>query len=384
MKIIGMSNLNDFKINGKITGRLSFDVFPLFAAFPELEKNVDKVNLGNFPTPIQRIKNFENSIGSFSKIYIKRDDLSSYIYGGNKVRKLEFTIGDILKKKKKIVITGGGLGSHMTIAVAAFCKKYGMSATTLLFSQYINEHVKRNLLLDKYFGAEMKHCKNYSSFIFGFVKECLIKLIKNKETPYIIIPGNSSPLGNLGYVNAAFEIKKQFHEEQIPEPDYVFVPVGSCGTMAGLLVGFKLTGMKSQIIGVRVTEKFVANERAIAKMANKTIKFISEKTSIPIKMDFKAKDIIIFHDYIGQGYGYPTQESQDIIEILKRTEGIELDPTYTSKAFACLFSFVKMSENKGKNILFINTYNSNNLLKEAKSINYKDLPKDFHQFFLNS
>ena len=283
-----MTNLNDFKINGKITGRLSFDVFPLFAAFPELEKNIDKLNLGNFPTPIQRVKNFENSIRSYAKIYVKRDDLSSSIYGGNKVRKLEFTIADILNKKKKTVITGGGLGSHMTLAVSAFGKKYNLDTTVLLFSQYLNEHVKRNLLLNKYFGAKMKYCKNYTDFAFGFIKEYLAKLIKHGEAPYIVMPGNSSPLGNLGYVNAAFEIKKQFHEEQIKEPDFVFVPVGSCGTMAGLLVGFKLTGMKSQIIGVRVTDKFVANERAVAKLANRTIKFISEKSSIPISLFSKV------------------------------------------------------------------------------------------------
>lgn len=357
-------------------------MLPLFDALPGLEKNVKRIELVKSPTPVEHLDNLEKIIGSKANLFIKRDDLSSPLYGGNKARKLEFTIGDILAKGSKRIITGGGLGSHMTVSISAFASQYNIKIDVVLFKQPVNDHVKTNMLLNKYFGANMEYSSNYVAFAADIARKFLKALINDGMPPYLVLPGDSNSLSGLGYVNAAFEIRDQVKTGKIPEPDYIFVPAGSCGTMAGLLAGLGLAGLKTKVAGVQVSEQFVTNERTVACLAEKQLKFIGKNSSADVTgFHFKPRDIIMLHKYLGGGYGHSTEKSEKAIKLLKQSQDVILDPTYTGKAMAAMIDFSKLPGNSGKNIMFINTYNSRDLSKEAASVDYLDLPEDFHKFF---
>lgn len=355
------------------------EVFPLFEKIPEL-KVIKRVSLGIFPTPIQRLSTLEDQLENKANIYIKRDDLTSNIYGGNKVRKLEFTLAQILDKKSTRIITGGGIGSNMTLAISAFAKKYNISVNSVLFEQPLNKHVKNNLLLNSFFDNDICYCKNYFGLSIRLLERFIFYTIKDKKPPYLIIPGDSNPLSNLGYVNAVFELKKQIEENILPEPDYIFVSAGSCGTTAGLLAGVKLVGLKSKIIGVRVSEPIVANKKNIIKMANKTLKYISTYTNSNSFNFVNNNDLDVLANYLGKGYGYPIPKLDETIRFLQEKENIKLDPTYTAKTMLALTDFVRNSDKK-YNILFINTLNSVDFNNEIEKIKLVNLPKEFHRFF---
>jgi 1-aminocyclopropane-1-carboxylate deaminase/D-cysteine desulfhydrase-like pyridoxal-dependent ACC family enzyme len=355
---------------------------PLYKALPGLEKNVKRIELVKGSTPVQHMKNLEKILGTNANLYIKRDDLSSPLYGGNKARKLEFTLADILAKGSKRIITGGGLGSHMTVSMAAFAKQYNINTDVVLFKQPVNEHVKTNMLLDKYFGANMEYSSNFVTFAADIARKYTEGFLKDGKAPYLVLPGDSNELADLGYVNAAFEIRDQVKAGKMPEPDYIFVAAGSCGTMAGLLAGLRLAGLKTKVVGVRVSEPIVTNEFMVAHLAEKQLKFIAKNSNADVSgIHFKSQDIVMLDNYLGGGYGHPTDKSEQAITLLKYSQNIKLDPTYTGKAMAAMIDFAGMPQNNGKNILFINTYNSRDLSKEAASVNYLDLPKDFRKFF---
>ncbi|MEK7435233.1 MAG: pyridoxal-phosphate dependent enzyme [Cyanobacteriota bacterium] len=333
------------------------NIFPLFDFFPEL-KSISKLNLGNYPTPIQKLTNLEKKINCTSNIYIKRDDLTSNIYGGNKVRKLEFTLADAINKKATRIITGGGNGSNMTVAVSIFSKKLGINVNSVFFPQPINNHVKTNFELNNFFGSKIHISSNKISFFYKIIEKMIYYTIKDKKIPYLIIPGDSNALSSLGYVNCVFEILEQIKNNEISEPDYIFVSLGSCGTTSGLLAGLKICNLKSKLVAVSVSDKIISNKKNIIRHTTKIIDFISKKSLKKLDIKINDDDITVLYDYLGKGYGHEIPELYNIIKLLDETENIKLDPTYTGKTMVAMLDFIKKVENK--NILFINTYNSIN------------------------
>ncbi|MGB4270700.1 MAG: pyridoxal-phosphate dependent enzyme [Spirochaetota bacterium] len=345
---------------------------PLYEVFPELKK-LPRVSLGNFPTPVQKL----SSLGHDS-LWIKRDDVSSVLYGGNKVRKLEFTLAEAIVTEKKKVVTMGGIGTNHGLATAIFCKHLGLGCRLLLFWQPVTEYVKRNLLLFVRYGAEVHYYKTMlkTGFMF-YTKERLA------HDAYFLYAGGSSPLGTVGFVNAAFELKSQIEKGELPEPDYIVCALGSAGTMAGLWLGARLAGLKSIVVGVRVTDRSlgpvpIANEKSVMSLIKKTFTLMKKITPLP-QIIFTTP--IILHDWCGEGYGYPTGACLDAIETMKTKEGIQLEPTYTGKTFAAVCDMLKRPEFKDKTILYWHTYNSVDLTGEAQKVDVSALPKNLQWVF---
>jgi D-cysteine desulfhydrase len=345
----------------------------LFEKFPNLRKKIGWVCLGSFPTPVHQIKTLDHT-----NLWIKRDDMSSVFYGGNKVRKLEFIIGDVFRKKKKRVITIGGIGTNHGLATAVFCDQLGISCSLSLFYQPVTRYVKQNMLLFHKYHADMQYKKSMLGAGLDFY------LTKKLEHPcaYLIPAGGSSVLGTLGFVNAAFELKNQIDEGLLPEPEYIFCALGSCGTMAGLSLGCILAGLKTTVIGVRVAASNlgpipIASPFAVTTLMKKTYSLLKKQGHNIPKLNLPSPRIL--DNYFGKGYGYPTREGLISLKILKAREDISLDPTYTSKTFAAVMDFIK--DHPGTPTLFWNTYNSVDLSDQANTVNYHDLPKNFHQFF---
>jgi D-cysteine desulfhydrase len=347
----------------------------LFEAFPDLKGKLAWIPLGSFPTPVERLEHI-----GLDNLWIKRDDKSSNIYGGNKVRKLEFVLGDVVRKKKRHVITFGGIGTNHGLATAIFCRQLGIACTLLLFYQPVTAFVQQNMLLFRQYGSTMIHTRTLPWTVVHFY--ILQRLIH--PGAYFLFAGGSSPVGTLGFVNAAFELREQIRQGQMPTPDYIICPVGSNGTMAGLSLGMLLAGLPTQVIGIRVAASHLGPFEACTPG---TVRTLMKQTLAVLK---KGSDRIPNHvigtqriigDYFGDGYGHPTPGGLQAIKIMHERTGIKLEPTYTGKTFAAVMDFAHKEENSASTILYWHTYNSVDLKDQASAVDYHDLPRTLHSFF---
>ena len=245
---------------------------PLFDAFPALRERAPFVPLADLPTPLERMERLSDQVGA--EVWVKRDGLTHPLYGGNKIRKFEFVFGDALRKGAKVVLTGGGLGSHHTLAAAVVARQFGLRAVCSYYCQPISAEVHHNLRLSPPLGIQAHFCGDYVGLALSFAWQYVRWLARTGRPPYFIYPGAPGTLGVLGYVNAAFEVKAQLGLMGEPEPEAIFVAAGSCGTLAGLILGARLAELESQVVGVRIIEENVANRRKVARMVNKAARYL--------------------------------------------------------------------------------------------------------------
>jgi D-cysteine desulfhydrase len=362
----------------------------LFDVYPNLEGKVPWVSLlTDIPSKVERLTELEKHLNLNSgAIYIKRDDKIHNIYGGNKLRKYEFIFGEAIRKKKKGMITIGGIGTNHGTACAIMTKELGLKCELFLSLQPLTWHVQRSLLLYDHFGAKLHFTKNFE---LGVLKSLFFRLFHPKF--YLMFIGGSpflgfgTPLGSIGFINAIFELKKQIDDGLIPEPDCIFVAAGSSGTSAGLTAGCQLLGLKTKVYAVNVSEDIIVNPKAIIKIAKKSIKYLRKRDESIENVDITQNNFELINGYRGSGYGVKTVKSQNAVDLVSELEGrksdFKLETSYTGKTMAAMLDFFAKEENKSKTILFWNTYNSNDLdiyLKETK-FEYQNLPKKFHKYY---
>jgi 1-aminocyclopropane-1-carboxylate deaminase/D-cysteine desulfhydrase-like pyridoxal-dependent ACC family enzyme len=352
----------------------------LFKSYPLLKEKLPYVSLGNFPTPVEKLKNMGKEIG-LNNLYIKRDDLSGAVYGGNKVRKLEVILGSTIKTGAKEVLTFGFAGSNHALATSIYAHKLGLRSISMLFPQPNAHYVKKNLLMSYHSSAELHQYPNKLSMGPGIIYQFLRHRLKYKNFPEVIPPGGSSVLGTAGFVNAAFELKKQIENNIMPEPDYIYIALGTMGTAAGLLLGLKASDIKSRIIAVRIIDKKIANIEKVKELFHKTNYYLNSlDKSFPV-FEFPSNQIEIDHDFIGKQYALFTKEGMQAVHKMNDAEGIKLEGTYTGKTFAALINDAREKNTADDVILFWNTYNSIDFSDTISNINYKDLPLCFHGYF---
>jgi D-cysteine desulfhydrase len=346
----------------------------LFREFPELEENTPRISLGAFPTPIQRL----NRIG-YVNLWIKRDDMSSHVYGGNKIRKLEIILGKAGRKKTGHIITFGGIGTNHGLATAIFCQKLGIKCTLLLFRQPVTAGVKKNLLLFNKFKADTIYKASPWKTVMSYF---LLERIKHPGA-YFVYVGGSSPEGTIGYVNAAFELKEQIDRGEMSQPEVILCPLGSGGTLAGLSLGLQLAGLQTSAMGVRVSESHLGPFQACTK---DTIERLMKRTYAYLKKrcqrlpDITIRLPEILHDYFGSGYGAPTRAGSKAHHLMQEKEGIMLDPTYTAKTFAAVLDYCRNHQSDHGPVLYWHTNNSVDLTDQARGVDYRNLPEPLQRF----
>ena len=351
--------------------------YPLFEKYPDLEKNLPFVSLGIYPTPVQELRGLSETCS----VYIKRDDLSGEEYGGNKVRKLEFALGEALQKGYQEVLTFGGAGSNHALATGIYAKKLGMESYSILQTQHNARYVRNNLLKSLYYGIPVFHCEDMDEMLAKAKELQTINRSEKGRSIYEIAAGGSNPLGTVGFVNAAFELHQQVERGEMPEPDYVFTAAGTIGTAAGLTVGFDLAGMKTKVMTVRVAGETYMNEKLFAGLMNETILLMHHADpTVPIRK-YTDEDVHIISQFYGGDYALFTPEGMAAIDLMKEKFGITLDGTYTGKTCAAMLAGIQKPEAAGKVFLFWNTLNSKPAPEDLDKLDYHDLPEAFHVYF---
>ncbi|MFA6447853.1 MAG: pyridoxal-phosphate dependent enzyme [bacterium] len=352
----------------------------LFDAYPALADKLPRIPIGKFPTPVQEAPALAEAIG-VGRMFIKRDDLTHPLYGGNKVRKLEFILADAARRGYKKVITFGGIGSNHFLATTIHAGENGMKAIGVLVPQPVTAHVRHNMLCDIHFGAEMHLADGYAAVTATALRVIAETALKDGKPPYLIPTGGSAVAGVIGYVSAAFELKRQIKDGELPEPDYIFVAVGTAGTASGLIAGCRAAGLKTRIVGVKVTDWVVGNTVVLSSLANQaTLKLFSLERKFPLNI-ISPFGVELLTDYFGAEYGRFTREGLEAIEMVKRHAGLELEGVYTGKTFAGLVGTARKKDFSDKTVLFWNTYNSSDLSQIEAQHDCSELPEEFRQFF---
>ncbi|MCF7818794.1 MAG: pyridoxal-phosphate dependent enzyme, partial [Kiritimatiellales bacterium] len=270
-----------------------------------------RTDLALLPTPIHPLATLGDHV------YMKQDDLSGAIYGGNKIRKLEFLLGEAMAEGRKSVITYGAAGSNHALATAICCRQLGLKAISILAPQEPNDHVRKNLLMQYAAGAELHLCPDYTHFPETTRLVSDHCLVEDGIDPYIIPAGGTNATGALGFVNAAFELAEQM------QPDVIYLPMGTGGTLAGLLVGLKLAGLNTRIEAIHVVDRAFRNESHIKHLFEE----ICMKLGVELELgDF---DIVIRDEFYGEGYGIPTPEGPEAVALFQAQENVLLENTYT-------------------------------------------------------
>jgi 1-aminocyclopropane-1-carboxylate deaminase/D-cysteine desulfhydrase-like pyridoxal-dependent ACC family enzyme len=354
-------------------------MIPLFEHYPELGETLPHVSLGNFPTPVRELESLGVSIG-VDALYVKRDDLSGQVYGGNKVRKLEFLLGEALRDERRAVLTFGGAGSNHALATAVHARQVGLECISMLTPQPSARYVRCNLLMGFSQGAKLHYYRDKRTLAIGTFCQRLWHTLKSGHPPQIIPIGGSSPLGATGFVNAALELKAQIAAGELPEPDKIYLPMGSTGTAVGLTLGLAVADLKSKVIPVTVSKKRESPVKRFADLFEATNDLLrAHDPSFP-KVRLAERDVQIRQEFIGPGYAIFTPEAVDAIARMRQEAGIELDGTYSGKALAALLHDMGHRE-ENEVILFWDTYNSKDISSIIAEVDYHALPKSFHGYF---
>lgn len=334
---------------------------PLFEQSP-------RTPLACLPTPISALSAISDKFGH-KNLFMKQDNLSGPIYGGNKIRKLEFLLGEAISSCHKSVITYGAAGSNHALATAVCCRELGLKATSILAPQETNAHVRRNLLMQQAVGAEMHLCPDYTHFPARTREISEHRLNEDGIEPYIIPTGGTNATGALGFVNAALEMAGQI------QPDVIYIPMGTGGTLAGLLVGLKLAGLGTRVEAIRVVDPAFRNESHIKELCNE----ICDKLDITPTVEDAG--ITIRDEFFGEDYGIPTPEGEKAVELFQTLENIHLETTYTGKTAAALLHDLQAGDLDGQTVLYWNTLNSRDFSGEIAGIDFHALPAEFHAYF---
>lgn len=367
---------------------------PLFKAYPALKDVIPHKNLGVFPTPVIKAEKLGAAIG-LEHVYIKNDGASGgSSFGGNKVRKLEFLLADALAKHATAVMTVGGAGSNHALATAAYASQLGLESFSMLIPQLPASYVRRNLLLSLYYGAHPFLFVSKAARDVGIAEIGNAYYEKTGQRIYFIPKGGSNEIGALGFVNAAFELKEQIEEGMLPKPDIIYVACGSKGTAVGLILGLKASGLDITVIPVCDEQQDIeegiellgkTNELLHTKLLHTKKKF-GPTSFWPItkKQEKKLQDELqlnVNDSMIGSCYAEITPATAAAIDLVKQTEGIMLDGTYSGKACAAMIEDAKKGKLKGKTILLWDTYCSGNFESITSGIDYHQLRSEFYPYF---
>jgi D-cysteine desulfhydrase len=320
----------------------------LYRRFPALKASLPRLPLGTGPSPVRELTHLPTASGS---VWLKDDGAyGDGGWGGNKVRKLEWLLADILRRDRRTVITVGGLGTNWGLATARYCREHGVNTALALVDQPMDDHVRDQLQRLRDSGARL-----YFTHTKARTVATVPWLLARHRRACFIPPGGSNAIGALGYVETAFELAEQIREGALPKPGSVVVPVGSGGTAAGLSLGLGLAGLSDvTVTAVVVNDTLRLDRRTLDRMARRTATLLTDRgAALP---DVQPAPLVVTRDWLGPGYGHPTPAALAALALAREGENLALEPVYTGKAMAALLDLdAGARSSRDAPVLFLNT-----------------------------
>lgn len=312
----------------------------------------NRIRLAHLPTPLEPMENLRRALGGGPRLFIKRDDCTGLATGGNKTRKLEFLMAEALSRGADLVITQGAVQSNHVRQTAAAASRLGLDCHVLLEqrvpAQNTDYEATGNVFLDRLLGAvyEFRPCGVDMEAESAALAD---RLRAQGRNPYVIPGGGSNPVGALGYVNCALEITAQTADLGL-EAGWLVHATGSTGTQAGLLAGFTGLSNDIKVMGVSVRHPKDKQIKAVHRLAEATAELVGTRVGVPIEA------VEVDDRYVGPGYGQPTTEMVEAVELFARTEGMLLDPVYSGKGAAGLIGLIRQGFfSEDETVIFLHT-----------------------------
>lgn len=322
-----------------------------------------RVSLAHLPTPLEHLPRLSEHLGG-PDIYVKRDDCTGLASGGNKTRKLEYSMAAALEEGADTVVTVGAVQSNHVRQTAAAACKLGLKCEVLLEHRIADPSEyyagSGNVLLDKIFGANLREYAGGTDFEAAMA-EVADEVRAQGGKPYIIPGGASNEVGALGYVNCAIELLGQI-EEQGLDVGHIVTATGSAGTQGGLIVGLKAMESSIPLLGIGVNIPQQDQEEKVFKLACETAEYIGKPGCV------LREDVVANCNYVGDGYGVPTESMNEAVLMLARTEGLLFDPVYSGKGLAGMIDLIRNGALGSGNIVFLHTGGSAALFAYADQL----------------
>lgn len=338
-------------------------------AFPGIASGAPKIEIASLPTPVSR---HEVEFGDSSRtVYVKHDDQTSDLYGGNKLRKLEYLFGRALDEGAKRVVTFGAAGSNHALATAIHAKKLGLDCTCYLSNQRTNPKVPVTLAKHAEIGTDIVSWRRAPVNL-----NLLRQYFRNPDT-WVIPLGGTCWYGTLGFVNAGIELAAQIESGELERPSRVYVANGTMGTAAGLALGFALADLAIELHAVRVASTDYANPTRFRHILRKTATQMHRlDTSVP--EDLVEKTRVTWRDgFFAGGYAHYDDATTAGVEFAEAQLDLKLETTYTGKAMAALTQDAATHDGPA---LFWNTYNSRPI-EIAEDFSVESVPEEFRRYF---
>lgn len=310
-----------------------------------------RVRLGHLPTPLEPMDRLSEQLGG-PRLWVKRDDCTGLSSGGNKTRKLEYLMADAQAKGADTIITQGATQSNHARQTAAAAVKLGMTCHILLEdrtgSNDASYTLNGNVLLDQLHGASVS--KRAGGTDMNAEMATLADTLRaGGKTPYIIPGGGSNEIGALGYVNCARELTEQASDMGL-EIDALVHATGSSGTQAGLVAGLAALRSTIHLLGIGVRAPKDKQEQMVFDLAQRTASHLDQNFEIA------RSDVRAHCDYVGGGYGVPTEGMVNAVKLLAQTEGLLFDPVYSGKGLDGLIDQIKKGYFDGmSDVVFLHT-----------------------------
>jgi D-cysteine desulfhydrase len=309
----------------------------LLERFPQVD--LPWVALGTRPTPVREVDGF----------WVKDEGVfGDGGWGGNKVRKLEWIIPDVRRRRRRTLFTVGGIGTHWGLAAALYGQEHGLRVVLGLVDQPVDDHVRDQTRRLDASGAIVHRYPSVGRLKLA-APSLLLRYADGLHLPAYLPAGGSSPVGALGYVETALEIAEQVRAGMLPEPAVLVTAVGSGGTAAGLALGLRMAGLRTRVRGIVVNDSFRLDAVTVARLAQRTAALLQERGAA-VDDAIGPEDLDADPSWLGETYGASTPEGEEALAWASE-QGLHLEPVYTAKALAAL----RASSREGP-VLFLQTH----------------------------
>jgi 1-aminocyclopropane-1-carboxylate deaminase/D-cysteine desulfhydrase-like pyridoxal-dependent ACC family enzyme len=343
-------------------------------AFPGLADALPYLALAALPTPLDPAPALAERLG-VGALFVKRDDLTSPLYGGNKVRKLEYLLAHALASGCDCVVTYGSVGSNHAVATSMFAARLGLERHAVLTPQPATPYVADKLRYLLHLGAHLHPARsfNHANEVSAAIRA---RHPGGPQRVYDIPWGGSSWRGAVGFVAAALELVRQSGGAA---PDYVYAAGGTMGTVIGLALGLRAAGLPTRVVAPRAVPSGDGAEARTAQVVREVNRELNARdASFPL-FDEPLANIELRPEFYGPGYAEATPEATEAVALAEGLD-VKLEITYTGKAFAGLVTDARAGRLAGKRVVFWNTYSSAPYPAGLRDVDLAALPDEFRRY----
>jgi len=317
-------------------------------------KPIARLNFAHLPTPIEELPRLTQALGG-PRIFVKRDDQTGLAFGGNKTRKLEFLVAEAREQSADMLISAGAIQSNHCRQTVAAAARFGFECKLVLTGE-IPQQPSANFLLDQLFGAEIITVADRKDRDH-VLQETFDKAVAAGKKPYLVPYGGSSATGAMGYTFAMEELMIQLKNLRglqdlggLDRIDWIVFGTSSGGTHAGLVLGQRIFGFESKVLGISIDEPEAQLKAHVSALATQASEKLGER------IEFTGDDVLANDDYCQAGYGVFGEGEREAIKLFASNEGLLLDPVYTGRAAAGMIDLIRKGVfKKDETILFWHT-----------------------------